>query len=148
MWYFFVCPFPKLCPVTFPYIQDGCHELWSIEKLEIFENLLLYNHYGKNLIFFNFFIIKSIFLFAYDLRSPGYSWGLHVHAFNTHKTIYMYIYIYITNLVCYTYFHWFSNPECQHIFGKQTAYIFQSPKTIKTWTTKHYTSLNQWYNTE
>jgi hypothetical protein len=21
----------------------------------------------------------------------------------------------------------------QHIFGKQTGYIFQSPKTIKTW---------------
>ena len=44
---------------------------------------------------------------------------------------------YITNLVCYTYFHWFFNPECQHIFGKQTRYIFQSSKTIKTWTTKH-----------
>jgi hypothetical protein len=55
---------------------------------------------------------------------------------------------YITDLVCYTYFHWFFNPECQHIFGKQTGYIFQSPKTIKTWTTKHYASLNQWYNTE
>jgi hypothetical protein len=48
------------------------------------------------------------------------------------------ILIYITNLVCYTYFHWFVNPECQHIFGKQTGYIFKSPKTIKTWTTKHY----------
>ena len=59
-----------------------------------------------------------------------------------------FIYIYITNLVCYTYFHWFFNPECQHIFGKQTGYIFQSPKKIKTWTTKHYASLNQWYNTE
>ena len=45
--------------------------------------------------------------------------------------------LYITNLVCYTYFHWFFSPECQHIFGKQTGYIFQSPKTIKTWTTKH-----------
>jgi hypothetical protein len=54
----------------------------------------------------------------------------------------------ITDLVCYTYFHWFFNPECQHIFGKQTGYIFQSPKTIKTWTTKHYASLNQWYNME
>ena len=58
------------------------------------------------------------------------------------------IYINITDLVCYTYFHWFFNPECQHIFGKQTGYIFQSPKTIKIWTTKHYASLNQWYNTE
>ena len=55
---------------------------------------------------------------------------------------------YITNLVCYTYFHWFFSSEYQHIFGKQTGYIFQSPKKIKTWTTKHYASLNQWYNTE
>ena len=55
---------------------------------------------------------------------------------------------YITDLVCYTYYHWFFNPECQHIFGKQTGYIFQSPKTIKTWTTKHYASLNKWYDTE
>jgi hypothetical protein len=54
----------------------------------------------------------------------------------------------ITNLVCYTYFHWFFSSECQHIFGTQTGYIFQSPKMIKTWTTKHYASLNQWYNTE
>jgi hypothetical protein len=54
---------------------------------------------------------------------------------------------YITDLVCFTYFHWFFSPECQHIFGKQTGYIFQFPKTIKTWTTKHYASLNQWYNT-
>ena len=38
------------------------------------------------------------------------------------------IYIYITDLVFYTNFHWFFNPECQHIFGKQTGYIFQSPK--------------------
>ena len=57
------------------------------------------------------------------------------------------MYIYITNLVCYTYFHWFFSPECQHIFGKQTGGTFQSQKTIKTWTTKHYASLNQWYNT-
>ena len=34
----------------------------------------------------------------------------------------------ITNLVCYTNFHWFFKHECQHIFGKQTRYIFQSPK--------------------
>jgi hypothetical protein len=45
------------------------------------------------------------------------------------------IYIYITNLVCYTYFHWFFSPECQHIFGKQMGYIFQFPEKIKTpWT--------------
>ena len=55
--------------------------------------------------------------------------------------------MYITDLVCYTYFHWFFNPECQHIFGKQTGINFSPQKTIKTWTTKHYVSLNQWYNT-
>jgi hypothetical protein len=49
----------------------------------------------------------------------------------------------IMDLVCYTYFHWFFNPERQHIFWKQMGYIFQFPKTIKTWTTKHYTSLNK-----
>jgi len=39
---------------------------------------------------------------------------------------------YITDLVCYTNFHWFFNHECQHIFGKQTGYIFQpSKKTIE-----------------
>jgi hypothetical protein len=43
---------------------------------------------------------------------------------------------YITDLVCDTNFHWLFNHECQHIFGKQTGYIFQSPKTITTWTTK------------
>ena len=32
------------------------------------------------------------------------------------------------DLVCYTTFHWFINHECQHIFGKQMGYIFQSPK--------------------
>ena len=35
----------------------------------------------------------------------------------------MTVYIYITDLVCYTHFHWFFNPQCQHIFGKQTGYI-------------------------
>jgi hypothetical protein len=34
----------------------------------------------------------------------------------------------ITDLVCCTYFHWFFNPECQHIFGKQTG-IYFSPQS-------------------
>ena len=40
------------------------------------------------------------------------------------------LYIYITNLVCYKYFHWFFNPECQHIFGKQTGihFVYFSPQ--------------------
>jgi len=44
-----------------------------------------------------------------------------------HQTYHV-INIYITDLVCYTHFHWFFNHEYQHIFGKQTGYIFQSPK--------------------
>jgi hypothetical protein len=59
-----------------------------------------------------------------------------------------YVLFYITDLVYYTYFHWFFNPECQRILGKHTGYIFQYPKKNKAWTTKHYASLNQWYNTE
>ena len=35
----------------------------------------------------------------------------------------------ITNLVCYTYFHWFFNPECQHIFGKQTGVYISAPNS-------------------
>jgi hypothetical protein len=42
----------------------------------------------------------------------------------------------------------FRNRERLFPVWKQTGYIFQSPKTIKTWTTKHYASLNKWYNTE
>ena len=39
--------------------------------------------------------------------------------------------MYITDLVYYTNVHWFFNPECQHIFGKRTGYICQSPKNDK-----------------
>jgi hypothetical protein len=54
-----------------------------------------------------------------------------------HMIVLYIVFLYITNLVCYTYFHWFFSPECLHIFGKQTGYIFQSLNTIKKWTTKH-----------
>ena len=67
-------------------------------------------------------------------------------------------YIYITNLVCYTYFHWLFNPECQHIFGKQTGYIctfsvslIWAPKNNNNVVDKNrniYASLNQYHNTE
>jgi hypothetical protein len=30
---------------------------------------------------------------------------------------------YITDLVCYTYLHWFFNPECQHIRKTERGYI-------------------------
>ena len=41
------------------------------------------------------------------------------------------IYSNITDLVCYTYFHWSFNPECQHIFGKQTGIYFSPQKRLK-----------------
>ena len=104
-------------------------------------------------------ILIHIHLSSHSCYKPGDKlwmmrgkWKWHIPI---HKATFIYpnqlpfkILSYITNLVCYAYFHWFFSPECQHIFGKQTGYIFQSPKTIKTWTTQHYASLNQWYNTE
>jgi hypothetical protein len=68
------------------------------------------------------------------------------------------LYIYITNLVCYTYFHWLFNLECQHIFGKQTGYICTFSVSL-IWALKNnnnvvdknrniYASLNQYHNTE
>ena len=64
----------------------------------------------------------------------------------------------ITNLVCYAYFHWLFNPECQHIFGKQTGYICTFSVSL-IWVPKNnnnvvdknrniYASLNQYHNTE
>ena len=89
------------------------------------------------------------YAYAYLLITKLLKILIFAHGEHKKKLIRMYsILFYITNLVCYTYFHWFFNPECQHIFEKQTGYIFQSPTTIKTWTTKQYASLNQWYNTE
>ena len=68
------------------------------------------------------------------------------------------IMLYITNLVCYAYFHWLFNPECQHIFGKQTGYICTFSVSL-IWVPKNnnnvvdknrniYASLNQYHNTE
>ena len=64
----------------------------------------------------------------------------------------------ITNLVCYAYFHWLFNPECQHIFGNQTGYIctfsvslIWAPKNNNNVVDKNrniYASLNQYHNTE
>jgi hypothetical protein len=115
---------------------------------------LFYSHAAQYLIFCAVFLEHCLFLLAIVLYvllrymdPTGYTAIAHL----VENVVLPYtrrISSYITNLVCYTYFHWFHNPECQHIFGKQTGYIFLSPKTIKTWTTKHYASLNQWYNTE
>ena len=53
----------------------------------------------------------------------------HINYYITDLVCYnQHINYYITDLVCYTHFHWFFNHECQYIFGKQTGYIFQSPK--------------------
>jgi hypothetical protein len=121
MWY--------LCPVTLPYIQDGCHGLWSIEKLEIFENLLLYNHSMEwNQIWSNLkllFFIKSIFVFAYDLRSPGYSWGL--HTFNTHKTI-LHITIHIPEAYIYLI----------HTKQYDTLQCTVKLQSLELWSVEHY----------
>ena len=67
------------------------------------------------------------------------------------------ILLYITNLVCYTYFHWLFNPECQHIFGKETGYtctfsvsLIGAPKNNNKVVDKNrniYASLNQYHNT-
>ena len=58
-----------------------------------------------------FFLAKSIFLLAYDLRSPGYSWGLHtfilVHTkqYYTLQHIYSeYIILDLLFLFCLSYF--------------------------------------------
>jgi hypothetical protein len=108
------------------------------------------NHYS-------FICSKFYKIYRYNINiSHNKTTGLR-NSFNNLNVNYMYIKpwcgpmtskVFITNLVCYAYFLWFFSPECQYIFGKQTGYTFQSPKTIKTWTTKHYASLNQWYNTE
>ena len=60
---------------------------------------------------------------------------------------------YITNLVCYTYFHWLFNPGCQHIFGKQTfsVSLIWASKNNNNVVDKNrniYASLNQYHNTE
>jgi hypothetical protein len=61
--------------------------------------------------------------------------------------------VYITNLVCYAYFHWLFNPECQHIFQKQTGYICRfsdsliwRQKTISTRLTKTEIFKLRWIN--
>ena len=74
------------------------------------------------------------------------------------KSFSWYILYNITNLVCYAYFHWLFNPECQHIFGKQTGYIctfsvslIWAPKNNNNVVDKNrniYASLNQYHNTE
>jgi hypothetical protein len=53
--------------------------------------------------------------------------GAIIYVYNIiYAYIYAYIiniYAYITNLVCYTYFHWFFNPECQHIFKYRVLFL-------------------------
>jgi hypothetical protein len=111
-------------------------------KCIIFYLRLFHHHYGviwthhTSLLNICFFVCLSITSYSYNI-SKTYTYNKHIFKRKAIKNphIFNYIYIYITDLVCYTYIHWFFNPECQHIFGKQTGYIFQSPKTIKTWTT-------------
>ena len=132
---------------------------------------------NSNTVWFNFqtYIIFSINLvsFKVTLRSSGTDilYGCHllldvciyiyIYIYVLYIYIYIYIYIlyiYITNLVCYAYFHWLFNPECQHIFGKQTGYIctfsvslIWAPKNNNNVVDKNrniYASLNQYHNTD
>jgi hypothetical protein len=43
----------------------------------------------------------------------------------------VYIYMYYEFSLLHIYFHWFLNPECQHIFGKQTGIYFSPQKRLK-----------------
>jgi len=45
MWYSLDAPLPILCLVTLPYTQDGCHCFGLVEKFDIFENIVLQNHW-------------------------------------------------------------------------------------------------------
>ena len=117
----------------------------------IFHFFLLFSFVLFSLLNLNFYLVYMTIGHIDNQNKNSRFYNLHIinHIkYITRILIEIRLKVYITNLVCYTYFHWFFSPECQHIFGKQTGYIFQSPKTIKTWTTKHYASLNQWYNTE
>jgi hypothetical protein len=109
---------------------------------------------------FFFFFVRHLVFFSFLLDILFY-FLLLFHFFQIcilFLYIYIYIYIYITNLVCYTYCHWLFNPECQHIFGKQTGYIctfsvslIWAPKTNNNVVDKNrniYASLNQYHNTE
>ena len=93
--------------------------------------------------------------------SQWQSWSYEVvsRSFRFKKMCFMYdILNNITNLVCYAYFHWLFNPECQHIFGKQTGYIctfsvslIWAPKNNNNVVDKNrnnYASLNQYHNTD
>ena len=100
---------------------------------------------------FFFFFVRHLVLFSFVISFFSDLYSVLIY-------IYIYIYIYITNLVCYTYCHWLFNPECQHIFGKQTGYIctfsvslIWAPKTNNNVVDKNrniYASLNQYHNTE
>ena len=61
--------------------------------------MILLKLYGCCIIFYYFFLGKSLCTTSFK------------------KSIFnLPMYIYITDLVCYTYFHWFFSPECQHIY--------------------------------
>jgi hypothetical protein len=103
--------------------------------------------------------LHMIYIFTSSM--PTYIWP-HVYVLwfcqLSRKNSLHVIYIYITNLVCYAYFHWLFNPECQHIFQKQTGYIctfsvslIWAPKNNNNVVDKNrniYASLNQYHNTE
>ena len=95
--------------------------------------LFVFNELRREVIV-RFVFVTGLFVFS-ELRRGVIVRFVHIGGIDDHQCLnclFIKMYMYITNLVCFTYFHWFFSPECQHIFGKQTGYIFQSPKTIKT----------------
>ena len=63
------------------------------------------------------------------LEGTIYSWFIDWLSFNVWRAVFQQYsemeqvqqYIYITDLICYTIFHWFFNHECQHIYGLQNG---------------------------
>ena len=99
-------------------------------------------------------ILYMMIFFLYMIMN---SLSLYDDTFSLYDDIFP-LYDDITNLVCYAYFHWLFNPECQHIFGKQTGYICTFSVSL-IWAPKNnnnvvdrnrniYASLNQYHNTE
>jgi hypothetical protein len=76
-------------------------------------------------VYFNFFIEeKNIFFFHTTVLSLKIAFNLvKIHLLFRIMILIQWSVNISTNLVCYPYFHWLFNPECQHIFGKQTGYI-------------------------
>ena len=94
-----------------------------IEGREMFIHLLqkvvkIFSETNISVIFTHAFKIKSftnMFMWIKIINCTRYSW------LRKSRSLEYRICLYITDLVCYTHFHWSFNHECQHKFGKQTV---------------------------